>query len=247
MTFDTLGAQLVKAELLNYTAPGSKDQPMVLFDNVPSNTYLAQTGVIGAPQGASYPTHLTPFTLVSQGRSLEGDKLDVVFEAQSDGLRVVKTYTLRRGSYDIDVRHDIYNVGSQPVSPSLYLQLTRDSNDPGDKSAFYSTFTGPALYSAEEKFQKIPFKDIDKGNASYVNRRQLLDRHWCSTTSHRWLLEEGVNPTTKPCPVQQPVCHPHHRGGRHDPAGPHIAVDSSLWVGPLTESHGAPSRRGSTG
>src|SRR5690554_2106334 len=33
LTFDTQGAQLVKAELLKYTAPGSKDEPMVLLDN----------------------------------------------------------------------------------------------------------------------------------------------------------------------------------------------------------------------
>ncbi|MYN12601.1 membrane protein insertase YidC [Pusillimonas sp. TS35] len=234
LTFDTLGAQLVKAELLNYTAPGSKDQPMVLFDNVPSNTYLAQTGVIGAPQGASYPTHLTPFTLVSQGRSLEGDKLDVVFEAQSDGLRVVKTYTLRRGSYDIDVRHDIYNVGSQPVSPSLYLQLTRDSNDPGDKSAFYSTFTGPALYSAEEKFQKIPFKDIDKGNASYVKQ---ADNGWIGMVQHyfasAWVPKEGVTRHNEALRLSNNLyaIRTIEAVGTIQP-GQHIAVDSSLWVGP---------------
>src|SRR5690606_22968652 len=33
LTFDTQGAQLVKASLLKYLAPGSKDEPMVLLDN----------------------------------------------------------------------------------------------------------------------------------------------------------------------------------------------------------------------
>src|SRR5690606_6449172 len=77
LTFDTLGAQLVKAELLKYTAPGSKDQPMVLLDNSSASTYMAQTGVIGAPSGQSYPTHLTPFQLVSTDTRLTGDSLDV--------------------------------------------------------------------------------------------------------------------------------------------------------------------------
>src|SRR5690606_7456385 len=94
LTFDTLGAQLVKAELVKYTAPGNKDQPMVLLDNTSAYTYLAQTGVIGAPDGQSYPNHLTPFTLVSSQNSLTGDSLDVVFEAQADGVKVVKTFTL---------------------------------------------------------------------------------------------------------------------------------------------------------
>src|SRR5690606_1427999 len=33
LTFDTMGAQLVKAELLKYAAPDNKDQRMVLLDN----------------------------------------------------------------------------------------------------------------------------------------------------------------------------------------------------------------------
>src|SRR5690606_2197474 len=70
LTFDTMGAQLVKAELVKYTAPDSKDQPMVLLDNSSTSTYLAQTGVIGAANGQSYPTHLTPFRLVSSENTL---------------------------------------------------------------------------------------------------------------------------------------------------------------------------------
>src|SRR5690606_16504643 len=115
--------------------------------------YLAQTGVVGAPQGQSYPTHLTPFTLVSQGSS--GGTTTVVFEATSDQVKVVKTFTLHQDSYDIHARHDIYNLGDAPISPSVYLQLTRDGNDPPNTSGFYSTFTGPVVYSSEEKFQKI--------------------------------------------------------------------------------------------
>src|SRR3546814_8272824 len=56
-------------------------------------------------------------------------------------------------------------------TPSLYLQLVRDGNDPSDSSSFYSTFTGPALYSAGEKFQKITFSDIDKGKIGRASCR----------------------------------------------------------------------------
>jgi len=234
LTFDTQGAQLVKASLLKYLAPGSKDEPMVLLDNSTSSTHLAQTGVVGAPQGASYPTHLTPFRLVSDARSLQGDKLDVVFEAESDGVKVVKTYTLHRGSYDIQVRHDIYNLGSQPISPSLYLQLTRDSNDPADSSSFYRTFTGAALYSADEKFQKISFSDIDKGKASYVKQ---ADNGWIGMVQHyfasAWVPPEGVARHNEALRLSnnlyairsiEPV-------GTIEP-GQHATVNANLWVGP---------------
>src|SRR3546814_7463112 len=60
LTFDTKGAQLVGVKLPKYKSVANLDQPMVLLNDSKSLTYLAQTGVIGAPSGQSYPTHLTP-------------------------------------------------------------------------------------------------------------------------------------------------------------------------------------------
>src|SRR5690606_634802 len=101
----------VKAELLKYTDPEDKERPMVLLDNSNLSTYLAQTGVIGATNGQSFPNHLTPFKLVSSENTLAGDTLKVVFEATSGDVKVTKTFTLHKGRYDIDVQHDIQNLG----------------------------------------------------------------------------------------------------------------------------------------
>ncbi|NYT37790.1 membrane protein insertase YidC [Allopusillimonas soli] len=234
LTFDTLGAQLVRAQLLNYNAPGTEDQPMVLLNDTKDDLYVAQTGVVGAPKGEQFPTHLTPFKLVSTQTSLTGDKLDVVFEAESDGVKVVKTYTLHRGRYDIDVRHDIYNTGGQAISPSLYLQLTRDGDAPADSSHFYRTFTGPALYSEEDKFQKIAFSDIDKGKATYTKQ---ADNGWIGMVQHyfatAWVPPEGTKRHNEALRLSdnlyairsiEPV-------GTIQP-GQHHAVDAHLWVGP---------------
>jgi len=234
LTFDELGAQLVKAELLKYTAPGTKDEPMVLLDNSSQSVYLAQTGVIGAPAGQSYPTHLTPFKLVSSDRSLTGDTLKVVFEAQSDQVKVVKTYTLHRGRYDIEVRHDIQNLGAAAISPSLYLQLARDGNDPSDKSSFYSTFTGPALYSAEDKFQKISFSDIDKGKAHYTKQ---ANNGWIGMVQHyfasAWVPPEGTVRHNEALRLSNNLyaIRSIEAVGSIQP-GQQASVESHLWVGP---------------
>ncbi|MCC2596075.1 membrane protein insertase YidC [Pusillimonas sp. MFBS29] len=234
LTFDTMGAQLVKAELVKYTAPGNKDQPMILLDNTANYTYLAQTGVIGAPNGQSYPNHLTPFSLVSSETSLTGDSLDVVFEAQADGVKVVKTFTLHKGSYDIDVKHDIYNLGTQAITPSLYLQLVRDGNDPSDSSSFYSTFTGPALYSAEDKFQKVSFSDIDKGKASYTKQ---ADNGWIGMVQHyfasAWVPAQGTvrhNETLRLSDNLYAI-RSIESAGTIEP-GQNTSVAANLWVGP---------------
>ena len=84
------------------------------------------------------------------------------------GVRLVKTYTLKRGAYVVDVRHEVINAGGQAVNPQLYVQLVRDGNKPAGESSFYSTFTGPAFYTEAKKFQKVDFSDIEKGKADFV-------------------------------------------------------------------------------
>ncbi|MFA5488949.1 MAG: membrane protein insertase YidC [Candidimonas sp.] len=234
LTFDTTGAQLVKAELLKYSAPDAKDQPMVLLDNTSQNTYLAQTGIVGAPEGQNYPTHLTPFTMTSTERALAGDRLDIVFEGQTDHVKVIKTYTLHRGRYDIQVKHEIRNLGTAAINPSLYLQLVRDGNDPSDKSSFYSTFTGPALYSEENKFQKISFSDIGKGKASYTKQ---ADNGWIGMVQHyfasAWVPPQGTVRANEALQVANNLyaVRTIEAIGAIEPNGSKT-VESSLWVGP---------------
>ncbi|MBC2769105.1 membrane protein insertase YidC [Pusillimonas minor] len=234
LTFDTLGAQLVKAELSKFDGFDNASGPMVLLDNSPSSFYVAQTGVVGAPAGQSFPTHLTPFRLVSSEKTLTGDRLDVVFEAESDGVKVTKTYTLERGSYNIRVKHDIQNTGAAPVTPSVYLQLTRDGNDPPDTSFFYNTFTGPAVYSQQEKYQKIAFSDIDKNKAGYIKQ---ADDGWIAMVQHyfasAWVPTEGKTRYNEALRVDNNL----YAIRSIEPAatvapGDTVSVTSQLWVGP---------------
>jgi YidC/Oxa1 family membrane protein insertase len=177
---DPVGAALVRAELLkekvapDWTAAGlaalvtgkkpPADSNEVLLDNSKDRVYIARTGITAA-SGARYPNHLTPFTLVSGPRTLEPgqDKLELRFEAEGNGLKVAKTYLFHRGRYDIEVRHEIVNTGTEPVAPSVYLQLVRDGNKPAGDSSMYATFTGPAVYTDSRKFQKVSFDNIAKG------------------------------------------------------------------------------------
>ncbi len=156
-----------KAEGLMSLVTGRKqdrEADVVLLDDVSGQrVYTAQTGLVGTP-GEALPNHRTPFTLLDGPRALAPgqDALEVKFAAEAGGVKLVKTYTFRRGRYDIGVRHEIVNAGAQPVAPSLYLQLLRDGNKPEGESGPYSTFTGPAVYTDADKFHKIEFSDIEK-------------------------------------------------------------------------------------
>ncbi|MBO1014017.1 membrane protein insertase YidC [Achromobacter sp. SD115] len=234
LTFDTMGAQLVRAELLKYPATGQPDKPTVLLDRAAGLNYVVQTGVVGAPNGQSFPTHQTPFRIVSPERQLTGDNLVVAFEGESGGVKVTKTFTLHRGRYDVDVRHDLANVGAAPVSPALYLQLERDGNDPADTSSFYHTFTGFAVYSEQDKFQKITFSDIEKKKASYIKQS---DNGWIAVVQHyfatAWVPPQGKQRTNELLEVQKNLyaARSIEAVGEIAP-GAATRVDSHLWVGP---------------
>lgn len=234
LTFDTMGAQLVRAELLKYPATGQPDKPTVLLDRSTGLNYVVQTGVVGAPNGQSFPTHQTPFRVVSSERQLTGDSLVVAFEGESGGVKVTKTFTLHRGRYDIDVRHDLANTGSAAVTPSLYLQLERDGNDPADTSSFYHTFTGFAVYSEQDKFQKATFSDIEKKKASYIKQ---ADNGWIAVVQHyfatAWVPPQGKPRTNELLEVQKNLYAARSIEAVGEVApGASARVDSHLWVGP---------------
>lgn len=194
LTFDTDGGSLVHSSFNKFKDMVNKENGFVLLDQSADRIYMAQTGLIG-PAGV-LPTHKTPMTLVSDDTKLKSDQneMQVRFEsAEIGGIKLVKTYTLTRGSYGIDVRHDVVNNGTTTLSPQLYLQLIRDGNKPPGESSFYSTFTGPAIYTEAKKYQKVEFKTIEsnkvdvekQSNNGYV----AMVQHYFASA---WILADGV-------------------------------------------------------
>ncbi|MBI2748170.1 MAG: membrane protein insertase YidC [Burkholderiales bacterium] len=194
LTFETEGGSLVRAELLNHTDMADKGKNFVLLDKTPERVYMAQTGVVGG----AFPTHKTAMTFGGTRTLKDGDNELVLQFTSADvgGIKLVKTYTLRRGAYDMAVTHALTNVSSAPLTPQLYLQLVRDGNKPHGESSFYSTFTGPAVYTAAKKYQKVEFADIKKKNADY--EKQAADGYVAMVQHYfasAWILPEGVQRT----------------------------------------------------
>jgi YidC/Oxa1 family membrane protein insertase len=120
--------------------------------------------------------------------------LSVRFESPDlGGVKLVKTWTVKRGAYDIAVRHEVVNTGTTPVEPKLYLQLVRDGNKPPGESSFYSTFTGPAVFTQEKKYQKVEFKAIEENKAEFEKQSSsgyvAMVQHYFASA---WLLPDGL-------------------------------------------------------
>ena len=196
LTFDTDGGSLLRTEFLQHIDMADKSRNFVLLDDSKERVYLAQTGLIGGAALSPLPTHKTAMTLAPGERQLKPgvDELVLSFESgEVGGVKLVKTYTLKRGSYAIKVKHQILNVGSVAVVPQLYLQLVRDGNKPAGESAFYSTFTGPAVYTELKKYQKVEFSDVEKNKIEIektsTNGYLAMVQHYFASA---WLLPDGV-------------------------------------------------------
>ena len=129
-------------------------------------------------------------------RSLKegSNTLVIKFESAEQGaVRLIKTFTLTRGSYAIAVKHEVVNNGAAAVSPQLYLQLVRDGNKPAGESSFYSTFTGPAVYTEAQKYQKVEFTDIEKNKVEIEKQASngyvAMVQHYFASA---WILADGI-------------------------------------------------------
>jgi YidC/Oxa1 family membrane protein insertase len=196
VTFDTEGGSVVRAELLKEVDKFDKSRNFVLLDDSKERFYEAQSGLIASAVGAALPTHKTLMTLAPGERALKDGSQTLALRFESDevgGVKLIKTYTLTRGSYAMDVKFEVVNAGTTPVAPQLYMQLVRDGNKPPGESKFYSTFTGPAIYTEAKKYQKVNFEDIEKNKVdvekSATNGYVAMVQHYFASA---WLLGDGM-------------------------------------------------------
>lgn len=197
LSFDTEGGALVGSVFTKYADMNDKSKGFVLLDESNSRVYVAQTGLIGTSGAPSLPTHKTLMTALPGERKLQPgqNQVEIKFESPAvGGIKLVKTYTLKRGAYDLNVRHDIVNTGSEAVAPQLYLQLVRDGNKPEGESSFYMTFTGPAIYTEAKKYQKVEFSDIEKNKVDVekkaTNGFVAMVQHYFVSS---WILADGLS------------------------------------------------------
>ncbi len=182
----TKGGDIRRLEFKQHRGTLDKTKNFVLFQSNADNTYIAQSGLIG-PEGL--PNHHTVYSTSSREFTLkEGEKLlEVRLTAaeSATGAKVEQVYKFARGSYVIDLTYEITNGSDKALQPYGYFQLVRDRKPPEGDSAMLPTYTGPAVYTKGEKFQKVAFDDIDKAKTPYS--KSLQDEGWVAIIQHYFL------------------------------------------------------------
>jgi YidC/Oxa1 family membrane protein insertase len=172
---NTAGGDIRKVTLFKVFSALDRHKPLTLLAPDPKQYFVTQTGLLGE----GLPSHKANYAAEADVFSLPEGKDEVqvrLMTKDSAGAEVVKTFTFRRGSYEILVSYAIRNAGQEPLAPFAYFQFLRDGNQPSQEAAQTSavagvaTFTGPAVYTDEAKFVKVDFKDIDKGKQSHPGK-----------------------------------------------------------------------------
>lgn len=189
---DANGGDLRSLALTRYQDAVDKKKTLQLLEQTPGHEYVAQSGLIGE----GLPTHKTLFQVVPGNYQLAPGQQDLqvplTWTDPATGLQVIKTYTFHRNSYEIDVGYQIVNTGKTAIPVYAYYQLLRDGKAPEGESSFVYTYTGPALYTEQSKFNKIDFKKIDKGEQDYP---RYANDGWIGMVQHHfvsvWLPRNG--------------------------------------------------------
>lgn len=231
---DTLGGDLRELELLQHRASGTSEENFTLMsDSGKPMLYVAQSGLIGD----NLPSHKKLFTSAATTYTLKQgeDWLEVRLNwTGEDGIQVDKVYTFHRGSYIIDLAYEIRNNSNQTLHPSVYYQIIHDSES-NQGSAMMPTFTGGAFYTADEKFNKLPFDDMAEEDLLLNTKNG-----WVGLVQHyfvsAWIPKEGMSRVFYTRQLSNDIFSIGSKSALGSIApGSSLSVDAKLYAGPQTQ------------
>jgi YidC/Oxa1 family membrane protein insertase len=173
------GANVVNAKLLQEF--NADNTPVELLQLNPTHQYIARSGLI-AEGNLDLPNHNSVFKLQSSGKDGAGRPF-LVLGAERNGVKLEKLFLLSAGSYVVEVGHSVTQANASAGPIILYTELVRDGSEK-QESQFYSTFTGPAVYTQKDKFQKLSFADIDKGKQEIPKDVPAASPAWIAMVQH---------------------------------------------------------------
>ncbi|RZZ88488.1 membrane protein insertase YidC [Pseudoxanthomonas winnipegensis] len=248
VTTDTLklvidGSKVLRAQLLQY--PQSRDPgapPVELFNQNPAQLYTA--GLAWTSQGSAAPGPGAVFRpeqpqrdyMLASGQ----DSLRIPFVWEGNGVRIVRTFTITRGSYLVGVSDQVTNTGSAPWTAVIYRQLERTPPPPvkgGITNPHAFSLVGAAWRTASGAYERRKFGDdyLEDGKLN-----QDMKGGWIAMLEHHFLS------AWVPDPQQPALVSLDERtvGGVRrylvSETGPSLTVapgqtgttDARLWVGP---------------
>ena len=179
------GGELTRVDLPAYPqVKGQASAVRLLNRDSGASLFVLQSGLTGAV-GSTMPTHLARFTAPAGELRLGAGQNELQLPltwTDGQGVTVTKTYTFRRGQYQIGLDYRVQNAGQGPWQFAPYTQLLRN-NEPVPTSYFHPesyAYKGPA-YDDGQKYQKLKL-----GKEPQTLDRQI-DGGWLAAMQHHFV------------------------------------------------------------
>ena len=184
------GGDIVQAKLLKYF-PDKDDtsKKIELLSYNEDNYQYFQTGLLSL-SGHPEPNHQQAFLEKDKKLELrEGQEqisTSLVWKIKQDqtNLEVKKSYTFKRGRYDILLTYDIKNLGTQDYTFVLYNQLVK--KDKKEERSMFNvetySYNGPIIYNGES------YQKIDTAELADSPLRETHTNGWASNIQHHFLV-----------------------------------------------------------
>jgi YidC/Oxa1 family membrane protein insertase len=206
----TEGGELRRLALNNYSVTKKNpDEKFALLDDRNGRYFVLQSGLAGTQ--AQLITHKTHYNATqTEYRLAEGqDQLDVVLTyTDASGYSARKIYRFTRGSYEIELIHELDNGSAADIVASPYARLVRTDYKAGGEPRFANTFTGVGFYEQKEGGDGYRYKKtkLDKLTKDAYDARQTGG--WIAMLQHYFVAailppaDETASYTAKPAQGQ---------------------------------------------
>jgi len=200
LIIDTKGGDIIQVSLPEHKAALGADQPFVLMEQTSNRTYVSQSGLVGTNGPDASKDGRPTFSVANTDYSLgDADELNVdLLFTDSNGVKITKRYTLKRGSYTVGLSYTVDNQSQQNWQANLFGQIKRDrSEDPTSSTDMgMQSYLGAVFSTTEDNYQKIDFDDMDDApfKATTQDGYVAFVQHYFVSA---WIPEAGAEYTYK--------------------------------------------------
>lgn len=243
VAIDTIGGDVVRANLLKYPEIIYKEQPTKLLTDDDVRYYTVQSGLI-SKVGPDFIGKQGQYTSPQKEYVLQPGKNNLEVKllwTDTRGLSVTKTFVFTKDKYDFAVNYEIDNKSKEPWSGNFYAQIKRKDFDSKTSMFSFNTYTGAAISSPETPYEKVNFSKMDeysKEKSGFIHDSQ---GGWVAM-QQRYFLSVWIPEQNKTYRYFSNVNNGIYTIGLSEnavavPAGQKMTIGATLYVGPgITEN-----------